>query len=147
MRSFVAISLTLAEIDAAYPLIQALWPGQNLEGWRSFAARWLDAADSGILGLRSEAGYLTGIALWRLAPDLEHGPVLIVDYLVALDLLEPGQVAAALADGLENIARHKGAQALHVTLPRTEPLLLQPFLASGHHFEGVKLCKTVAPAP
>lgn len=147
MRSFVAIPLTPADIDAAFPLIQNLWPEHSLIDWRLFANQRLGSGQGGILGLRGESGHLNGLAIWRRASDLEHGLVLIVDYLVALDLVEPEKVASALVDGLESLATGCGARAVQVTLPPTETILLRPFLAAGHHLEGVKLCKAIGPAP
>ncbi|MFD2264984.1 hypothetical protein ACFSM5_18920 [Lacibacterium aquatile] len=143
MRSFVAIPLTPTDIDAAFPLIQNLWPDQSLQEWRQFASQRLGSLEGGILGLRGESGHLNGLAIWRRANDLDHGPVLTVDYLVALDLVEPEKVAGALVDGLEMLARGAGVRAVQVTLPPTESVLLRPFLAAGHHLEGVKLCKAV----
>jgi hypothetical protein len=147
MRSFVAIPLTPADIDAAFPLIQNLWPDHSLSEWRVFANLRLGPGEGGILGLRGESGHLNGLAIWRRASDLDHGLVLIVDYLVALDLMEPEKVAGALVDGLESLAKGCGARAVQVTLPPTETILLRPFLAAGHHLEGVKLCKAISQAP
>ena len=74
-RSLDATNLSTADIEPAFALVQALHPGMTLDNWRGFAIPLVDQelpAQSGLAGVRNEAGYLCGLFVYRVEPDLSH---------------------------------------------------------------------------
>lgn len=103
----LAARLTAAEARPAYPLMQAAMPHLTLSAWLRHARRITGPRSSparGVLVARRPGGPLCGAVCYRKVPDLEAGSVLIADHFVALDLLHPESVLAALATGLEHVA-------------------------------------------
>src|SRR3546814_18689870 len=80
LRKLNANLLSVNEVDRAFPLIRTICPAAELEGWRRFALQCLAAgpdSGTGVLVVRNEQDCIVGIAAFRLADDLVHGPVLV----------------------------------------------------------------------
>src|SRR3546814_10685357 len=82
LRKLNSNLLSVKEVDRAFPLIRTICPAAELEGWRRFALQCLAAgpdSGTGVLVVRNEQDCIVGIAAFRLADDLVHGPVLVAD--------------------------------------------------------------------
>ena len=104
--------LTSAEIDLVYPLVQSLHPAPSRVAWRRHARRCLAAAAHGRGGImvarRAGREHPSGLCCYRKEWDFQRGPVLTASHFVALDILDPAPVLAALADGLAALAVRLG---------------------------------------
>jgi hypothetical protein len=72
-----------------------------------------------------------------------------VELIIALDLIDASEVAAALLDGIEALARRQGASAMSVSLPYASelaPRLLSRLGDSGLHPHQVQLLKPLLSA-
>src|SRR3546814_6343268 len=110
LRKLNSNLLSVKEVDRAFPLIRTICPAAELEGWRRFALQCLAAgpdSGTGVLVVRNEQACIVGIAAFRLADDLVHGPVLVADTFCALDIFDQANVARTLENGLaeEEIGR------------------------------------------
>jgi hypothetical protein len=143
--------LTAAEIDHAFPLIRAICPGAELEGWRHFAAERLGAgpeSGTGILIVRNEQGCIVGISAFKLSYDLLYGPALLADHFCALDIVDQGAIARALENGIEKIARRHGCAVVHTNIAaagdtQDDGWLCAVLYERGHRVEGLHMCKLI----
>ena len=151
MRELITKPLSGKLIDQAFPLVQASLPSVDLEQWRDFAGQLIgDGAPdtTGILSVLTEQGYIAGLSIYRVEPSLAHGPVLIADHFMALDLFNRAAVVNVLADVLEDLARRRGCTALHTHIPEKDGVwrgpadcLVSILRNRGHAIESLRLCK------
>ena len=151
MRHLTIHHLTPERIGQAFALIQAVMPGVGLEDWRRFAAPLVDSqarTQGGILTVVSEQAYIAGLSIYRVEPDLEHGPALVADHFTALDLFDRQAVVHALAGALEDLARERGCTAIHTNVreraaprPDDQSSLVSALCSRGHQIESLRLCK------
>jgi len=154
-RHLTVRALTPERVDEAYPVVRAAMPTLSLRRWREFARRALahsgEGAPSGILLVESARGYIHGLCAFHVQHDLRHGPVLAIDELVTLDLVDTAPAAAALMAALEARARDLGCAAVRSHVPETAPMrsggaaLRQLLERCGHSIEGTLLLKPVDP--
>ncbi|MFQ5783977.1 MAG: hypothetical protein ACE5H8_04040 [Alphaproteobacteria bacterium] len=105
---FVLAPLHAGRISQAYPLVREVVHEATLGGWQAYARAMLRTSSTdkrGILAASSENDYLRGLFVYRIGPDLTHGRVLIIDCFVVSSLFSPKDVAAALIEGAEAVAR------------------------------------------
>ncbi|MGC8477326.1 MAG: hypothetical protein ACP5NP_13305 [Acetobacteraceae bacterium] len=104
--------LTAAEIDLVYPLVRSLRPAPDKVAWRRHARQSLAAAAGGRGGImvarRAGREHPSGLCCWRKEWDFQRGPVLTASHFVALDILDPAPVLAALAGGMTALAARLG---------------------------------------
>jgi hypothetical protein len=65
--------------------------------------------------------------------------VLIADHFVAVDLLDPAAVLAAVVEELDSLARRLGCQAVRSLVHGGVPNVEGGLFAAGHRPEGVSL--------
>ncbi len=153
LRDLKVQALGPKHIAQAYPLIQAILPEVPLEAWLAFARamiRQRSQAQSGLLGVVSEQGYITGLSTYRVAHDLVHGRSLVADHFVAMDLFDRKAVVNTLAEAIEALARERLCGAVHTTLQDRRTLsgresTVATLADRGHRVESVGLCKIVTP--
>jgi hypothetical protein len=151
VRKLNASLLTTPEVDHAFPLIRAICPGAELEGWRSFARQRVAAgpeSGTGILIVRNEQSCIVGLCAFQLSYDLLHGPVLFSDHFCALDIVEQGAIARALENAMEKIARRHGCAAVHTNVAAAgntpdDGWLCAVLYERGHRVEGLHMCKLI----
>ena len=151
MRKLNVSLLTLEEVDYAFPLVRTICPAADLQGWRRFAEQRLaagTASGNGILIVRNEQDCIVGIAAFQLSHDLLHGPILFADTFCALDIVDQANVARALENGIEKIARRHGCAAVHTTIASSSGQHDDGWLCAilherGHRVEGLHLCKLI----
>ena len=71
--------------------------------------------------------------------DLKLGKVLIADHFVAVDLLDPAAVLAALVEELDGLAKRLGCQAVRSLVHGGAPDIEGGLYAAGHRPEGASL--------
>ncbi len=152
MRQLTVTSLSGNRIDQAFPLVQAAWPHVVLEQWRRFAQDRIAAPPktSGIQSVITEQDYIAGLSVYRVDKDLCHGPTLISDQFMALDLFNRADIIHALADFLEDLGREQGCGAIHTYIQERaeqwdgpEDCMVSILRARGHRIESLQLCKAL----
>lgn len=151
MRHLTNQPLTCDRIGQAFTLIQAALPDVALEDWRSFAMPLVQPQGqpmAGILTVMSEQDYIAGLSIYRIEHDLQHGPALVADHFMALDLFDRPAVVHALAAALEDLARERGCTAIHTNIPDRADVsrdkeggLVSTLRSRGHRVESLRLCK------
>lgn len=125
--------LLASELDEAFLL--ASLAGADLEpvGWRrETLARMAEPEDGGVLIARSLAGPVCGLLCFRIVRDAGSAPSLVVERLVAFDLMDPERVANDLITEAIRRARLKDCRTLTLIRPLGAPSMAAALvLASG----------------
>lgn len=155
---FIAKPLTSRQIDQAFPLVQVLAPGLDVDRWRAFARAVMPEdgprpAPTGIIGIQNANGYIHGLFSYARTPDLVHGAVLAVENVIVLDLFDMAGAALTLVGAVDRLAASLSCAAIHTSLDTGEGApcsrgrsLLDAFRESGHAVECRRLCKVLIPA-
>src|SRR4051812_22342301 len=152
MNSFTVEPLSRDQIRAVYPLIREAIRGLSLSAWLRFAQSALGGtnsagarrnANSGIIVARREShGFPCGLFCYRVDPDPALGKILVAEHFVAVDLLHPADVLAALVEELDALGKRLGCKAVRGIVHRPE---IEGGLASaGHSMVGSILGKSLA---
>lgn len=155
-KAFFVQSLTENQLSQAYPLIQAVAPKLALQDWLAYG-RSLCASNparpGGVAAAFGGDGYIYGVLSYWTEADLRHGPTLIVDNMVALDLIDRNGVIDALIGASDRIARQHGCNFVHVILSPARDgageygdSLIAPLRRAGHEVDGVRLCRHIGHA-
>jgi hypothetical protein len=147
------LSLTPEKVDRAYGLVRLVTAQISLETWRGFATSLIspsDTPESGILTIEDERGYILGLVGYVVDRDLEHGRTLLAKNFFALDGLDTKkkEVAYALIEALEDLARDKGCRAIRTIVHEPEAALRDAWIIEvlkgcGHHTEARRFIKAV----
>lgn len=117
----IAERLRTDQLRIVYPLIRQARPEVDLQRWIRFARRLArpgNASRSGIVAVRyAGQRFPCGLFCYRREHDLRHGLVLTAEHLVALGVLDPAPVLAALVRELEAIGAQLGCSAVRVSVP------------------------------
>lgn len=132
-----------------YPLIRQLVPTLDLAGWMRFARPLVNARRAGVGGIvvarRPPRPFPSGLFCYRLQRDLAHGKVLLAEHFVALDLLDPEAVLAALLAELDALGRRLGCDVVRAVVHRSAPDVAGGLAAAGHQPEAALLWKPMRP--
>jgi hypothetical protein len=143
MADFIIDVLSRDQIRSVYPLIREAVPTIDLPAWLRFARQLIGprrGTQCGIVTARREGrAYPCGLFCYRVEDDLKLGKVLVADHFVAVDLLEPGAVLAALVDELDILAKRMGCQAVRSLVHGGAPAIAGGLHAAGHRPEGASL--------
>lgn len=143
--------LSPASAATAFPLLREAIPGLTLSSWLRFARR-LSAPrrslQAGIVVVRRAPRPMPcGLFIWRRDDDLEHGAVLVAEHLVAIDLLDPAPVMAALVRELEALAKRLGCGGIRTMMIQPDAPIAAQLLAAGHAKDGAAMWKPMAVLP
>ncbi len=143
MADFIIEVLSRDQIRAVYPLVREAVPTLDLSGWLRFARQLVGprrTAQSGIVAARREGRlFPCGLFCYRVEHDLKLGKVLKADHFVAVDLLDPAAVLAALVEELDSLAKRLGCQAVRSLVHGGVPEVEGGLYAAGHRPEGSSL--------
>jgi hypothetical protein len=132
--------LSRDQIRSVYPLIREAVATIDLSTWLRFARQLTGsrrAGQCGIVTVRREGRiYPCGLFCYRVEDDLKLGKVLTADHFVAVDLLDPGAVLAALVEELDVLAKRLGCQAVRSLVHGGAPTVAGGLFAAGHRPEG-----------
>lgn len=145
--TFAVTTLAPSEARSVYPLIREAVPGLDLAAWLKFARQLTVTrknAQSGIVvARRAGRPFPCGLFCYRVDHDLERGKVLSAEHFVAVDLLEPDAVLAALVNELEALGSRLGCAAVRSLVHGEERAVVGGLFAAGHAPEASLLGKTL----
>jgi len=134
-----------------FPLLREAIPGLSLQVSLGFARRATSprrAGQSAIMVVRRAPRPMPcGLFLWRRDEDLAHGAVLVAEHLVAIDLIDPDPVIAALVAELERLAQRLGCGGVRTMVIRPDAPIATRLLAAGHESKGAAMWKLVDGSP
>ena len=133
------------DIRPLFPLMQAQDRSLTWPRWHAYARRMLRGGGQGRQGIvvARRAGHRMpcGAVCYRLDHDLHFGQILTAEHFVALDLLYPGAVRAALARALEGRASELGCAVIRSLLHETDAEAAEDLRRAGHRPDGLMLVK------
>jgi hypothetical protein len=116
MTSFSVEPLARDQVRAVYPLIREAIPGLNLTAWLRFAQTATATRRGGQAGVivarRQGHDFPSGLFCYRVDPDPAFGKILVAEHFVAVDLLYPDDVLAALVAELDLLGERLGCKAV-----------------------------------
>ena len=121
-------------------------PAIDLAAWTEFARRLTGRrpANAGIMAAwREGRPFPCGLFCYRVDTILGQGRVLIAEYFVAVDLLDPKGVLNALVAELDALGRRLGCNAVRSVVHGGEPELAGGLAAAGHAPEASLLLKAL----
>src|SRR5215471_144126 len=137
--------LAFDQLATVYPLVREAVRGLDLPEWLRFArgiAAPGRAERSGIMvARRAGQPFPCGLFCYRKDRDLKHGTVLTADHIVALDILNPKPILAALVEELDVLAARLGCTAVHSVVRDGSHDIASGLLAAGHRRESETLTK------
>jgi hypothetical protein len=146
MTSFSVEPLAQDQIRAVYPLIREAISGLSLTAWLRFAQTATSPRRGGQAGIivarRAGHDFPSGLFCYRVDPDPALGKILVAEHFVAVDLLYPDDVLAALVAELDALGERLGCKAVR-SIVHGEPI--EGGLAqAGHATVGSILGKSLA---
>ncbi|MBW4092456.1 MAG: hypothetical protein HIU82_15315 [Proteobacteria bacterium] len=145
MSPITVTPLAAEQIDSAYPLVREVAPELTATAWRRYARRAIGAAGgrAGILAARREARpFPCGLVCYRKDEDLARGAVLVASHFIAMDILDPHPVLAALVAELEALAPRLGCTSVHAAVADHAAELDVVLAHAGHRRVGHTVSKT-----
>ena len=150
MSSFTCNNLMPDQVHTVYPLVREVVPSLDLKTWMRIAKRIANprrADQAGIrVVLRSPRQLPCGLFLYRREYDLAHGPILMAEHIVAVDVLDPESVMSALVSELDALAERLGCSAIRTMVLGQATLAASGLYAAGHRPEGATLWKPIEEA-
>jgi len=147
MSAITVRALAPDQIMSVYPLIREAMPEIELTAWTGFARR-VTGRRSHIAGImaawREGRSFPCGLFCYRVDKTLGQGKVLIAEYFVAVDLLDPKGVLAALVAELDALGNRLGCNAVRSVVHGGEGEIAGPLAAAGHTPEASLLLKALA---
>ena len=138
--------ITSGDIRPLFPLMHAAEPELKLSTWLSYSRRMTKAkrgARAGIMVARRRGQSLPcGAVHYRLEQNLRYGQLLTAEHFIAIDLLYPQAVLAALLEALDAIAKDCGCGAMRSILHDRRSDLLDKLCVAGYRREGMTLTKS-----
>jgi hypothetical protein len=143
MADFIIEELSRDQIRSVYPLVREAFPPLDLSTWLRFARQLTGphrGAQCGIVAARREGmAFPCGLFCYHVQDDLKLGKVLIADNFVAVDLLDPAAVLAAVVEELDGLAKRLGCHAVRSLLHGGTPDIEGGLCAAGHRPERASL--------
>jgi len=143
MADVIVEVLSREQLAAVYPLVREAVPALSLASWLRYARPLTGsrrAGQCGIVAARREGrAFPCGLFCYRVDEDLALGRVLVADHFVAVDLLDPGAVLAALVEQLDVLAQRLGCKAMRSLVHGGAPEVADSLDAAGHRPEGAAL--------
>jgi hypothetical protein len=151
MSGFTYTNLLPDQVYTVYPLVREAVPTLDLKTWTRIAKRIANPRRTEQAGirvvLRSPRQLPCGLFLYRREHDLVHGPILIAEHMVAIDVLDPQSVMSALVRELEALAERLGCSAIRTMVLGKASLAASGLYAAGHRPEGATLWKPIEDTP
>jgi hypothetical protein len=154
MPRITVAPLSAEQIDTVYPLVREIAPALSQAAWRRRARRAIGpsrpdatarAGASGIMVARRDGRpFPCGLFCYRKEHDLARGDVLVARNFVALDILDPRPVRAALVAELEALAPRLGCPTVRAAVGQDGAELALVLADAGHRQEGRTLGKAAA---
>lgn len=117
LRAFSIRPVTADLVGQAFPVVQAAAPDVTLEQWRAFATNPPGENGMGLVGVFNEQDYIVGLFAYRREPHLQHGRILRICHLAAVDLVDSEPVLQALLQAIEDQAKAQDCSAILMATP------------------------------
>jgi hypothetical protein len=147
MTPFIVAPLSRDQVHTVYPLIREAIPGLSLTAWLRFARNATSRRgkdQSGIvIARRQQRDFPSGLFCYRVDLDPGLGRVLVAEHFVALDLLHPDDVLAALVQELDALGKRLDCKAVRGIVHRPE--VAGGLTKAGHATIGSILGKPLTP--
>jgi hypothetical protein len=147
MSGFVCQNLVPDQARAVFPLVRQAVPGLALKSWLDYVRRTVGprrAMQSGIMVVQRQARPMPcGLFLYRREHDLAHGPILVAEHFVAMEVLDPAPATAALVAELDALAVRLGCVAIRAVVLGEGSAVTAGLRAAGHRPEGATLWKSL----
>lgn len=147
MQPFTVHSLPPDQLLAVYPLVREAVPSLDATAWMRFARQLTQAKRTGQAGIvaawRQGRSFPCGLFCYRVDHDLVRGKVLVAEHFVAVDLLDPQAVLAALVDGLDALAVRLECKAVRSVVHGGNAVVHSGLSAAGHEPDGSLMLKPV----
>ncbi|HTW71226.1 MAG TPA: hypothetical protein VME47_15170, partial [Acetobacteraceae bacterium] len=147
MSAFTVRTLAPDQILSVYPLIREAMPEVQLTAWTGYARRVTGrrSHNAGIMAAwREGRSFPCGLFCYRVDKTLAQGRVLVAEYFVAVDLLDPKGVLAALVAELDALGNRLGCNAVRSVVHGGEQEIAGGLAAAGHAPEASLLLKALA---
>ncbi|HUN40033.1 MAG TPA: hypothetical protein VMU81_07070 [Acetobacteraceae bacterium] len=147
MSAFTVRALAPDQILSVYPLIREAMPEIALAAWTDYARRVTGRRShhAGIMAAwREGRSFPCGLFCYRVDNTLGQGRVLIAEHFVAVDLLDPQGVLAALVAELDALGHRLDCNAVRSVVHGGEPAIAGGLVAAGHTPEASLLLKSLA---
>ncbi len=135
------------DIRPLFPLMRAVEPALTLSAWLRYSRRMTRAkagTRAGIMVARRRGHNLPcGAVHYRLDRNLCYGQMLTAEHFIAIDLLYPHAVLAALFAALDAFAAASGCNAMRAILQDSGSDLLDKLGVAGHRRDGMTLTKSL----
>jgi hypothetical protein len=145
MSGFTIGPLSPDQIHTVYPLIREAVPTLDLAGWIRFARQLIRPrrdVQGGIITIRRDGrDFPCGLFCYRVEEDLKLGRVLTADHFVAVDLLDPAAVLAALVAEIDALGKRLNCCAVRGVVHGGSAELAGGLAAAGHQPEASLLLK------
>jgi hypothetical protein len=133
------------QLRSVFPLIREVAPNLTLPDWLRFGRQLTAsrrATQAGIIAARrSGRDFPCGMFCYRVYQDLERGRVLGAEHFVAVDILDPQAVLAALVAELDALGRRLGCDAVRSLVHGAQHEISDGLEAAGHAPEASLLLK------
>jgi hypothetical protein len=143
MADFIIEVLSRDQIRSVYPLVREAVPTLDLATWLRFARHLTSPrrpGQCGIVAARRETRlFPSGLFCYRVDDDLKLGKVLVADHFVAVDLLDPAAVLAALVEELDSLGKRLACQAVRSLVHGGARELEGGLYAAGHRPDNASL--------
>jgi hypothetical protein len=140
MADLIVELLSRDQIRSVFPLIREAAATIDLSTWMRFARQLTAPRRAGQCGIvtarRESRTFPCGLFCFRVEDDLTLGKVLTADHFVAVDLLDPDAVLAALVQELDVLAKRLGCAAVRSLVHGGAPTVAGGLYAAGHRPEG-----------
>lgn len=150
MTGFTCQNIVPEQVYTVFPLVREVVPTLDLKGWNRIARKLANARrveHEGIrVVLRLPRQLPCGLFLYRREIDLVHGPILVAEHMIAVDVLDPESVMQALVADLEQLAERLGCSAIRTMVFGQASLAASGLYAAGHRPEGATLWKPIEDA-
>ncbi len=137
------------QLDKAFALIQIAFEDVSLERWRRHVHESVDTDtdNAGWIAVEDDKAYIHGLVAYHVQPDLMCGRTLIGDDIIIVGVAV-SQVTSCAVEGLSQVARHAGCDAVHINrigsggeaFDRGHAGLLESLLQYGFVDRGTHLC-------
>lgn len=145
MSEFTCHNLLPGEAATLFPLMREAVPGIDLKTWLRFArriSRQKRAAQCGIMVVQRRGRSMPcGMFVYHCEDDLAHGPTLVAEHIIAVDMLDPAPVTRALIAELDRLAKQLGCAAVRAMVLGKTSLVAACLGEAGHRPEGAALSK------
>jgi hypothetical protein len=139
--------LARPQFRTVYPLMREAAPALSLPRWLQYAgslSRGTAMARKGVLVARRRAAlHPCGAVCYRSERHMTSGSMLTAEHFIAVDLLYPEAIIAALLTELDGVAASLGCTSIRSIMHGGRAGLLEDLQAAGHSSDGITLLKPV----